>query len=234
MEVTSARLSENSDVEYCSSCTETIQSINSPKHIIVHHSSWDLTLPWYLILSCCCCRKPGPPVLLLLYMTESFNLTSHPRFFSTPSPQSPFSLSFSCSFFRFNFHGLPAPCLALLWGRSWHTQVKTPTASPPPCLHLQVLFLLTGQVNVRLSFPLNCWNSSYTSDMGANKRAKESKLLANARKKEKWRAQRVWKNLLRAPLCKHVITVELYKKGGKYLKSHDEISVHSFFPSLPV
>lgn len=62
MQVTSARLSENSDVEYCSSCTDTIQSINSPKHTIVHHSSWDLTLPWYLILSCCCCcRKPGPP-----------------------------------------------------------------------------------------------------------------------------------------------------------------------------
>lgn len=43
---------------------------------------------------------------------------------------------------------------------------------------------------------------------------------------------RVWKNLLRAPLCKHVIAPEQFKKREeKHLKSHDEISVHSFFPS---
>lgn len=46
---------------------------------------------------------------------------------------------------------------------------------------------------------------------------------------------RVWKKLLRAPLCKHAIAPEQFKKREeKHLKSHDEISVHSFFPSPPL
>lgn len=53
------------------------------------------------------------------------------------------------------------------------------------------------------------------------------------KKKECQKAERVWKILLRAPNYKHVITVQLYKMEKKQ-KSHDEISVHSFFPSLPI
>lgn len=73
---------------------------------------------------------------------------------------------------------LSVPVLALLWGQNLWAQAQTPTASPP-CLHLQLVSSLTAQANVRLSFPPDCRNSSYTSHQWAKKKKAREKLLNN-------------------------------------------------------
>lgn len=170
-----------------------------------HHlaEEWELTLPWYLIPSCCHCRKSRLLVLLLRpCLTESSAVASHPRLPSidrissiSSQPQALFSLSI---FLRAL---LPTVIVLLsllaLWGQNLWAQAQTPKASPP-CLHLQFVSSLTAQANVRLSFPPDCRNSSYTSHQWAKKKSKE-KLLNNTRERRKTKSYEGLEKLAQSP-----------------------------------
>lgn len=87
------------------------------------------------------------------------------------------------------------------------------------------------------ALPLEGRNSSHTSHEWGKKRSQRK--LSSWRKKketEQTGAHRVWKMLLRAPTlgtCNHCAPC-IKKRRREEKISHDEISVHSFFHSLPV
>lgn len=134
-----------------------------------HWGSQVLTLPWYLILSYCCWRKAGLwvplwVVLLLPCQTEYLAVTSHPPL---PTGDRTSWLCYSPSLHLGHF--LSALSLSSSSSSSSGSPVRTKhirsgqSTNSAPCLHLQFILPLTGQVNVRLSeflseflsFPLN-------------------------------------------------------------------------------
>lgn len=78
-----------------------------------HHvrEEWDLTLPWYLILSCCHCRKSRLLVLLLHPGSDRILSCSFSSTF-TYKRQNQLNLFFSFRhffFFTFSFPSCPSP-----------------------------------------------------------------------------------------------------------------------------